>query len=281
MLSGVGVSLRPPFEAYVHNWDQVSWLEVLIDNFLMRSSDALSRLRPYAELYPLAFHSVSLSVGDFLVKRPSPFLRQLRRAVCEYQPTVVSDHVCWSSYGGCYVHDLLPLPRTPTELERLVERVDYIQEFLGVPLILENITAYAAYEVDCMSEGEFFTELTQRTGCGVLLDLHNLWVNARNWGSDSMQDLLAMPLHAVKQVHVAGGEMRGQLCVDSHSSRVSDDILALFGELCMRCGPTPVCLEWDREIPDPKILETELQRIANVLQRYSHGKNSSLARTVS
>lgn len=266
MLSKLGVSLRPVFESQVLSWPEVSWLELLIDNYLMGFCDSKDKIARFAEHYPLAFHSVSLSLGDGIHPRQNHFLFKLRDVVNEFNPEVISDHLCWSSVNGSYLHDLLPIPRTIEQLDKLTEHILFVQDFLGRQIVLENITAYAGFLEDALSEGEFFSTLTERTGCGLLLDLNNLWVNCANWGTDPNQSLLEMPLGSVKQVHVAGGSQVGQLYVDSHSSGVNMDVHQLLSQLCRRCGPLPVCLEWDQDIPSDDEMRDELLKLEYSIQ---------------
>lgn len=250
---GFGVGYRGVLaEAIEGSPGAVDWLEVLVDPGL-----ALDRLLRLRADHPLALHGVHLSIaGDAPVD--SPYLRELNALARALDPAFVSDHLCWTSRGGHHSHDLLPVAYTQEVLEHVVRRVDETQERLGRRLLLENASAYVAFRADAVDEAAFFAALCRRTGCGLLLDVNNLYVNAMNLGIDPEAWLAAIPTEAVGYLHVAGHAVLADVRIDTHDAPVSDAVWDLYTRVTARFPHAPVILERDDLIPPFDELVAEL-----------------------
>jgi uncharacterized protein (UPF0276 family) len=221
---------------------------------------ALERARA---AYPVSLHGVGLSLGsaDRLAGR---HLAQLVRLVERIEPELVSEHLCWGAVDGLHFNDLLPLPLTREALALVVDRVDRVQGALGRRILIENISAYVGYRDDELTETAFLAELAQRSGCGILLDINNLFVNARNFGFDASARLADLPAAAIGQIHLAGhAEVDGCL-IDTHGSRVCAEVWALYDLACKRFGPKPTLIEWDTDLPPLETLLDEAERARSI-----------------
>lgn len=230
----------------------VDWFEVLVDAVLAR--DRLVRLRAD---HPVALHGVHLSIaGDAPVD--SPYLRELSSLADVLDPTFVSDHLCWTSRGGHHSHDLLPVAYTEEVLDHVARRVEEVQERLGRRLLLENASAYVAFRADAIDEADFFATLCRRTGCGMLLDVNNLYVNAMNLGIDPERYLAAIPAEAVGYLHVAGHAVLADVRIDTHDAPVPAAVWELYSRATSLFPRAPVILERDDRIPAYAELVAEL-----------------------
>ena len=262
--AAAGIGLRAPHIARVLNeHPAVPWFEVHSENYFAAGGAmhvALERIR--AE-YPLSLHGVGLSLGsaDPLDRN---HLARLRQLVDRYEPGLVSDHICWGAVGGIHLNDLLPLPRTTEALDLMVSRVQQVQDALGREFLIENVSSYLDFKHAEMAESAFVSELVRRSGCGLLLDVNNVYVNSVNHGFDARQYLHAMPHDAVREIHLAGFTRKDQLAVplliDSHSALVADEVWALYRETLVLCGPQPTLIEWDQDIPELEVLQAEAAR---------------------
>jgi uncharacterized protein (UPF0276 family) len=211
----------------------------------------------------VVLHGVSLAIGS-VEPIPERYLADLVRLADRIEPSLISDHLCWGTHRGQYVHDLLPLPYTEEALSHVAARVDQVQSRLGRRLLLENPSAYVAFRDSTMSEWEFLAELTRRTGCGVLLDVNNVYVSSRNLGFDPLDYLDGLPPGAVGYLHLAGHTDRGTWLLDSHAAAVPPAVWDLYRETLRRLGPTPSLVEWDDAIPPLDELVAERDRAAQV-----------------
>jgi uncharacterized protein (UPF0276 family) len=210
-IEGFGLGLRSEhYRDFVAAPQRVDWLEFISENYLVPAGSRLHYLDRIRRDYPMVMHGVSLSIGgsDAL---DIAYLRQLRALVDRIEPAWVSDHLCWTGTGSLNLHDLLPLPYTEATLRHLAPRVAQVQDALGRPLLLENVSSYVRYRADEMSEWEFIRELVRRTGCELLLDVNNVYVSSVNHHFDPHTFIDAMPPAAVRQIHLAGHEEHGQL----------------------------------------------------------------------
>jgi uncharacterized protein len=261
---GHGVGLRPPhygeiLEAQPH----VDWFEVISENFFEPGGNPRRVLRGVREHYPVVLHGVAMSLGsvDPLNER---YLARLKALAEEIEPAWVSDHLCWGSFGGRYAHDLLPLPYTEEALAHLSERIRRVQDFLGRQILVENVSSYLTYVHSTMSEWEFLAALCDRADCGLLLDVNNIFVSAHNHGFDPLQFLDGIPKARVKQLHLAGHSVDGELLLDTHDHPVPDGVWQLYKETVARLGAVATLIEWDDAIPPlPRLLE-ESARAAQV-----------------
>jgi uncharacterized protein (UPF0276 family) len=242
----------------------VGWLEVHSENYFGAGGYDLHVLEHVRRDYPLSLHGVGLSLGSADGLR-EPHLAKLQRLVERVDPLLVSEHLCWGALGQRHFNDLLPLPYTEEALTLMVERVDQVQTALGRTLLVENVSSYLQYRDSTLPELEFAAELAHRSGCGILLDVNNLYVNSVNHGFDPYAALAAVPAHCVKEIHLAG-HTRAELClIDDHGSRVTDAVWSLYQAALTRLGPVRTLIEWDTRIPDLDVLLDEARKVDTLL----------------
>ena len=197
---------------------------------------------------------LSLGSADPLDER---HLARLEGLVRRFEPALVSEHLSWSSIGGRHANDLLPLPFTREALDHIVERIERVQERLGRAILVENVSTYATFAESTLAEAQFVAEAVRRSGCGLLLDVNNVWVNASNHGFDAYRYLDALDGSAIGEVHLAGFEAREELLVDTHAARVAPEVWALYREAVRRFGAKPTVVEWDTDLPALDVLLEE------------------------
>jgi uncharacterized protein (UPF0276 family) len=264
---GHGVGLRREhFERVLSAPTRIDWFEVISENFMAdggRPVDVLDRVRAR---YPIVLHGVSLSIGstDPLNR---PYLDRLAELARRTEPAWVSDHLCWAGFGGHFAHDLLPLPYTEEALQHVVARVDQVQERLGRPIALENVSSYVTFRQSSMPEWEFLAEIARRSGCGILLDVNNIYVSSRNHGFDPRAYVQGIPKEAVWQFHLAGHSDKGKYLLDTHDHPVPDPVWDLYALAVERFGPVSALVEWDDQIPDFERLEAESLRAREIEAR--------------
>jgi len=248
----------------------VAWLEVHSENYFGDGGAAHAALEKIRSDYPLSFHGVGLSIGstDPLDRR---HLLKLRALIDRYEPGLVSEHLSWSSVGGRYLNDLLPLPATREALELVVMRVDETQEALGRAILVENVTSYVRFDVAEMPEHCFMSEVAQRTGCGILLDVNNLYVNERNHGTPAAAFIDGLPVGSVGEIHLAGHTVHDYgaetIVVDTHDARVCPEVWELYARAVARFGRVPTLIEWDSSLPRLAVLIDEARRADSILER--------------
>lgn len=260
-----GIGLRAPhYRALLEQRPALGLLEAHSENFFCAGGQPhwfLERLRP---LYPLSLHGVGLGLGS-VDPLDRAHLDKLRRLVQRYQPELVSEHLCWAAGGGRHYNDLLPLPYTEEALDHLCARVAAVQDFLGRTILIENVSSYVRFTHSTIPEWEFVAQLARRTGCGLLLDVNNVYVNAINHGFDATHYLQAIPAGAIAEIHLAGyTEARGVL-IDTHGAAVHAPVWALYADLIARIGPRPTLVEWDTDIPALDVLLAEALRAQMLL----------------
>jgi uncharacterized protein len=259
--SGVGVGFKAEhFDAILETRPDLGFFEIHAENYMGAGGPPHRRLEAIRERYPLSLHGVGLSIGS-----PGPLdhahLARLAGVAERYQPAVVSEHLAWSTHDGAFLNDLLPLPYTEETLERVCEHIDLVQTTLGRTMLLENPSTYVAFAETTMSETEFLGEIVRRTGCGLLLDVNNIFVSATNHGFDPYRYLADFPLASVGEIHLAGcaddrDDAGFPLLIDAHDSPVRDAVWPLYAEAIRRLRPTPTLIEWDNDVPAwPALLE--------------------------
>jgi uncharacterized protein (UPF0276 family) len=263
--SGVGVGLKAAHYAAVHGSSpRPAFLEVHAENYLHAGGPAHRHLAAIRADHRLSIHGVGLSLGG--PTPPQPAQLTARRALLRrYQPDQFSEHLAWSSLDGTHFNDLLPIAYTPQTLARVVEHVCATQDALGCRILIENPATYLRFSTSSAEEPQFLTELVQRSGCGLLLDVNNIVVSAVNNGLDAGQYLRALPLHAVGEIHLAGHAERqdshgAALLIDSHDGPVQPRTWELFRQALTLTGRLPVLIEWDNQLPDWATLMVELRR---------------------
>jgi uncharacterized protein len=261
---GHGVGLRPQhFPSYLAGPPPVGWVEVISENFMSAGGRPHAVLEKVRRDVPVVLHGVSLSIGSVepLSERYLADLASLARRV---EPALVSDHLCWGTHRGQYVHDLLPLPLTEETLAHIAERIRKVQDRLGRQLLLENPSSYLAYRDSTMPEWEFLAELCRRADCGLLLDVNNIFVSGRNLGFDPVDYLAGIPADRVGYLHLAGHTDRGSYLLDSHAAPVPEEVWALYRSALDRLGPVPTLVEWDDEVPPLEAVVAESRRAAAI-----------------
>ncbi|MCW8331103.1 DUF692 domain-containing protein [Photobacterium sp. SDRW27] len=273
----VGVGLRSPhITQIIEQQPDIGWLEVHSENYFMASSTARQQLRHIAEHYPISCHGIGLSLGsaDPLDRQ---HLVQLKHLVDEINPIAVSDHLSWSSVDGQFFNDLLPLPYTEAALQHFCRKVEQVQEFLGRQMLIENPSSYLSFAHSEIPEWEFLHQVQQRTGCGLLLDLNNIYVSAFNHGFDCDQYIAALDATAVQEIHLAGFTVKqfedGEIWIDTHSKPVSEPVWQLYRRWVRQHGLTPTLIEWDLDIPELSILLAEADKAQTIImQEAQHGQ---------
>ena len=264
-----GIGLRAEhYREFLDSKPALGFIEVHSENYFGRGGRPLDALERARRDYPLSLHGVGLSIGS-TDPLSDPHLRRLGELVDAMQPALVSDHLCWSSVGGIYANDLLPLPCTEEALVHVVARVQRTQEWLARTILLENISSYFEYADSAMPEAQFLAEVARRSGCGILLDVNNLFVSAHNHGFDAQQYLEAIPRGAVQEIHLAGFIARqfdaGDILLDTHSRPVAEPVWALYRQALQRFGPLPTLIEWDADLPPLATLVAQARRADEVL----------------
>jgi uncharacterized protein (UPF0276 family) len=257
---GIGVGLRPPhYEAASAGAIDVDWLEVITENFMVAGGNPRRVLRAARAHYPIVLHGVSLSLGsvDPLDER---YLDRLAELAAEIEPAWISDHLCWSGLGGHSAHDLWPLPYTEEALAHVAARIARVQDRLGRRILVENVSSYLTFRGSTMTEWEFLTALATRADCGLLLDVNNVFVSARNHGFDPDAFLAGLPPERVAQFHLAGHSDRGTHLLDTHDHPVRDEVWALYRRAVARFGTIATLLERDDHIPPLDDLVAEARR---------------------
>ena len=255
---GFGLGLRTEhYRDFLASPQPVDWLEVISENYLVPGGKPLHVLDRIRRDYPMVMHGVSLSIGGSDALDAS-YLRELRGLVDRVEPAWVSDHLCWTGTASLNLHDLLPLPYTEATLRHLVPRVAQVQDALGQSLLLENVSSYVRYRADEMSEWEFIAELVGRTGCELLLDVNNVYVSSVNHGFDPRAFIDAVPIAAVRQIHLAGHEDHGDYLIDTHDHPICKAVWDLYAYTIGRLGLVPTMIERDDQIPSLAELVSEL-----------------------
>lgn len=260
-----GVGLRAPHVRQVlAERPRIAWLEVHSENYYADGGTALAALDRIRADYPLSLHGVGMSLGS-----TDPFdtahLAKLKRLVDRCEPELVSEHLCWSGAGGRHLNDLLPLPYTEEALAHVCRRVAQVQDFLGRELAVENVSSYLAFADATIPEWEFVAAVARRTGCKLLVDVNNIYVNAANHGFDADTYLAAMPAEAIAEIHLAGFDDIGSCLIDTHGAPVAPDVWALYARAIARYGPRPTLIEWDIDIPPLDTLLAEAAKAQSVL----------------
>ncbi|MBI3435559.1 MAG: DUF692 domain-containing protein [Proteobacteria bacterium] len=261
----VGVGFKPQHFADIMAGDQpLGFVEVHAENYMGAGGPPHAQLSALRERYALSIHGVGLSIGSPQAL-DRDHLDRLARLVRRYQPESFSEHLAWSSHGGVYFNDLLPLPYSEATLARVSEHVEDVQSALGRQMLLENPSTYVQFAESAIPEVEFLREVSRRTGCGLLLDVNNVFVQAKNHGTSADRYLASFPLDRVREIHLAGHDVQSDdagapLLIDAHGTPVADPVWALFGALVARAGPLPTLIEWDNDVPDWARLRAEVVR---------------------
>jgi len=261
---GHGVGLRTQHYATVlDEQPRVDWFECISENFMVEGGNPRRVLRQVRERHPVVLHGVSLSIGSVDPLDPK-YLDQLAALARETEPAWVSDHLCWSSVGGNFSHDLLPLPYTEEALAHVAARVQKVQDKLKRQILIENVSSYVTFTQSTLTEWQFLAELCERADCGLLLDVNNVFVSAFNHGFDAREFLDGIPVGRVGQIHLAGHSDYGTHLLDTHDHSVCDGVWALYRRAVERFGRVSTLVEWDDQIPPFAEVLAESRKAAEI-----------------
>lgn len=265
-----GLCFKPAhFEDWMAEHAQIGFFEIHAENYMGAGGPPLRMLAALCERLPLSLHGVGLSIGG---EAPLDLehLARLKALIGRFQPASFSEHLAWSTHDSVYFNDLLPLPYTTKTLTRVCAHIDQTQDALGQRMLLENPSAYMTFDEAELAEIDFLTEIARRTGCGLLLDVNNVYISAVNTGFDAEAYLDAFPLHLVGEIHLAGHAVEtdpdgGMLLIDAHDRPTCEAVWALYRRVIARGGPIPTLSEWDNDIPDWPVLRREGEIVTRVL----------------
>ncbi|CAN5267412.1 hypothetical protein BH11PSE11_BH11PSE11_27920 [soil metagenome] len=271
---GIGIGLRAPhYRQFLEQRPAVDWLEVHTENYFDSGgwdAHVLDQLRRH---YPISLHGVGLGLGS-ASGFSEQHLRRVHEVVKRTEPVLVSEHLCWGAVGDRQLNDLLPLPLTREALQLVCRRVDLVQETLGRQILLENVSTYLRYRADAMSEAEFLNEVAARTGCGILLDINNLYVNQCNHGEDALAAMQSIAPHMVGEMHMAGHLVTPDAVIDNHGDRVTASVWTLYEAAMQRFGPVSTLIEWDTDIPALDVLLDEARQARAIAARFQEPASS-------
>jgi uncharacterized protein len=254
------------------------FFEVHAENYMGAGGPPHQALERIRRDYPVSMHGVCMSIGG-----PQPLdqvhLARFRALVERYEPALVSEHLAWSTHETTFFNDLLPLPYTDATLARVCDHIDEVQEAVRRPILLENPSTYIAFASSTMSETDFIKAIARRTGCGLLLDVNNVFVSATNHGYAALDYLSDFPLAQVGEIHLAGhaeqcDDEGDLLLIDSHDGPVADAVWRLYEIVVSRCGPIPTLIEWDSNIPDWSVLQKEANAARAILDRFASRRSA-------
>ena len=267
-----GVGYKPQHYAQImQQAGPLGWLEIHAENYMGAGGRPIAQLRHLARRFPISVHGVGLSIGGE-GDLDRDHLARLKHLIDWLQPASFSEHLAWSTHDGHFFNDLLPLPYTSETLARVAAHISQVQDTLGRKMLLENPSSYLAFAESTMSETDFLHALVHRTGCGLLLDVNNVFVSATNLKTSPQDYIDAFPIGAVDEIHLGGhdedtDETGAPLLIDSHGRAVVDPVWALLDYTLARSGPRPVLIEWDTDVPDWPVLDAEIVKADRALSQ--------------
>lgn len=268
--ASTGVGFKPQhFAAIQETSPGLGFFEVHAENYMGAGGAPHAMLTRLRQDYQLSIHGVGLSIGGAHLN--PDHLQRLKTLCDRYQPDSFSEHLAWSSHGNEFLNDLLPLPYTPQNLDRICDHVDQVQEVLGRRMLLENPATYVTFAESSIPETEFMTLIARRTGCGLLLDVNNVFVSCVNHRTDPLAYLADFPLDLVDEIHLGGHDEEelpsGPLLIDAHGREVAQPVWALFQHVLDRRGAVATLVEWDNDVPDWPVLKAEADRADAMLRK--------------
>lgn len=261
--------------------EEIGWLEIHAENYMMAGGPRKQIISALAERYPISCHGVGLSIGAE-TGLDADHIERLKKLVSWLNPALFSEHLAWSSHNLGYFNDLLPLPYTQAVLERVCRHIDQIQDALGRQMLLENPSTYVTFSENEMSEIEFIRSVASRTGCGLLLDVNNVFVSATNQKYDPYDYINAYPLEHVGEIHLGGhdedaDETGAPLLIDSHNNPVTNPVWKLYQHTLSKTGLRPTLIEWDQDLPSWDVLANEARRAATLMAAQSRAEHQAEA----
>lgn len=261
---GFGLGLRTQHYSYIlEHRPKVDWFEAITEDYLVSGGKPLHYLNRIREHYPLVMHGVSLSIGS-CDPLNTEYLSKVKILADKIQPIWISDHLCWTGIAGLNMHDLLPLPYTEEALKHVVARVKQVQDFLGRQILLENVSSYIEYRDSSVTEWEFLTAIAEQADCFILLDINNIYVSSVNHHFDPLDYLNGIPIHRVRQFHLAGHKNCGDYIIDTHDAPIIDGVWSLYARAVKRFGRVATMIERDDDIPEFPVLFAELQQAKKI-----------------
>jgi len=268
LLTGIGLR-TPHYTPFLEKQPGVAWIEVHSENYFGEGGKPLHILEQIRRDYPISLHGVSLSLGS-ADELNWQHLKKLKELANRIQPCLISDHLCWSSIDGHYLHDLLPLPYTEEALDHLATRIQQVQDYLNRQILIENISSYIQFPYSDFSEQDFLKEVAERSGCGILLDINNIYVNATNFGMDALAYLSVIPAKLVQEIHLAGFSTAvindKEVLIDSHNRPIVPAVWDLYRQAIQHLGSKPTIIEWDADIPPLETLCLEAYRAEKIMR---------------
>jgi uncharacterized protein (UPF0276 family) len=263
---GFGLGLRPDYyEEILTQKPNLDWFEILSENYLIPGGKPLYYLDQIREHYPLVMHGVSLSLGS-TDPLDWDYLHQLKKLATRIEPIWISDHLCWTGMNGMNAHDLLPIPYTYQALKHVVSRIRQIQDFLGRPILIENVSSYLTYKESEFTEWEFIAQIVKQSGCYILLDVNNVYVSSINHQFNAMDFICAMPADKVAQIHLAGHANHGDYIIDTHDAPVIQSVWGLYAATLQRLGPVSTMIERDDKMPPLAELIAEVNHARRIAE---------------
>lgn len=274
---GVGIGLRVPhYQHILEKKPVVDWFEIISENYMIDGGRPLTILDQILDQYRVVQHGVSMYFGS-ADKLSREHLRRLKDLVRRTKTPWLSDHLCWGSVDGTYTHDLLPMPYTFEAAKITAEKIRQVQDFLEIPVAVENVSSYAEYHVSQMTEWEFLNEVVEQADCGILLDVNNIYVSSQNHSFDPFDYVNSVPAERVAQIHIAGHSRFEKYILDTHDHPVLDPVWNLYARAIERCGPTATLLEWDDSIPSFDEVHAEALKANRYLQHAASASSDELA----
>jgi uncharacterized protein len=271
---GAGIGLRPQhYQDVLDSKPKIGWFEVHSENYFGKGGAPLHYLEKIREDYPISLHGVGMSLGS-MDALDVQHLAMLKNLIARIEPGLVSEHLSWSSFGGDFFNDLAPLPYTEDSLAYFADRVSQAQDVLGTWILVENPSSYLEYEQSTYKEWEFLNELARGTGCGILLDVNNVYVSCQNHGWDALEYLRGIAADRVGEIHLAGhtvNKVSGRdVLIDTHNQPVCAEVWALYQRALQLVGAKPTLIEWDTDVPTLAVLVNEVDQAKHYLES-SHG----------
>ena len=270
-----GIGLRAPhYQSILATKPGVGFLEVHSENFFGDGGQPHRYLHAFRELYPISLHGVGLSLGS-ADEINAAHLKKLKRLADAIEPALISEHLCWVGVNGRFLNDLLPLPYTSESLQHVVAHINQVQDFLGRRISVENVSSYLEFIDSDIPEWQFVQEVADRAGCGILLDVNNIYVNATNHGFDAKTYIDAITPGSVTEIHLAGFQDTGEILIDTHGATVSDAVWLLYEYAISHLGPVPTLIEWDTNLPALEVLLGEAKHADALMKKQKKSARAS------
>lgn len=268
-LAGIGLRAEH-YQEIINTKPDIAWFEVHTENYFGNGGKPHYYLELIRQNYPLSFHGVGLSLGS-CDELDLQHLNRLKELITRYKPILVSEHLCWTSINGNYFNDLFPMPYTEESLKHIISRINRIQDYLNRQILIENISTYLQFTHSTIPEYEFINIIAQKTGCGILLDINNLYVNSINHDWNIKKYIENIAYTSIQEIHLAGFTENfvenTSILIDSHNNPIADEVLEIYSFAMENLGKKPTLIEWDKDIPPLEILLIEAAKVNNILQK--------------